>query len=1743
MRRRSTVSTRAAVVVSLVLVLAVLALPGLPGPVAPTPAAAQATGQVVTDRVAYGPNEAVYASGNVTFFQGCKTRPGRTGLGVDDIFQPWADLYVVPHGSTGAVGGLRDVSGSPNVIFGGLAGGFVEEVIGYTGPSGTIPAGVYDVVVDECQDGLLDPEDAVMSEAFRVTVPLGTAPAVVGGPDKGRAAALAGDYAALAKVWDALLTAVSKKQVGGVSLSFASDVSVGLFQVLTQTALPDPRPAAGAALVQMGRRQKGIAADPPDANFQAHGTLDAGPPIGPGITGDPLEDAVLAAARAQAVDSALLGALVTAVERHQGAAEVGNGDWMAAHARDALELLAVIEARASVSPDGFRAVGDAYVDQIFDIRTHVDQLLNRPKYYLNEGDGYQDERTGRNRGLSQAEIDAAMAELGSLEPARPVFGNLGGTGLRTNLDAVADDLEAQALGFGDLRASLEASLVSLADEGRDGPRPVAAAGGPYAGTLGEPLVLDATGSTGSAAVVEWAWDLDLDGTFDDATGPSPTFVPDQPGTRVVAVQVTDEIGATDRALAVVDVTVGDLPPVLTSVSPMPAVVEGAPAAPFELSVAAEDPEGQAVTIEWRHDGDVVGTGGTLTGVAPSPWGTDRYDAVAADPGGNLVAQTFFVTGWGPDEDGDGWRLPGDCDDTDPQVRPDIYPGETTGNGIDDDCDPTTPDEAQAPRITSAPLDIDKGPAHGVQEGDLVTLDPSWSHPGRYSGQEFTWTADWGDGTITSGTVSGRNYAETQFAPEHVYRSDGRKSATVCITGPEGLEACVTNRDLVYRTPFLPAPPVVHPADLEDWTSYDVGRPGEWGVNIGVAESRWFIAPGGFSGMQETNRTFPNVLVSDYELDVDETGSARVAFDLGTIGYDDDTIGFTLGLAPGEAEQDDADWLAVTMYGHDEISHAGLCGGSGADVATTVEHPNQLLRFRGYPHYTELSGSTLDIPDATDPLCRDDMGSEVLDGADLPVPLGRPDTGVWKNLVHPAELVVPTAQIDRLYHAEVEYSPEEITVWIDGVELLHAVAPPDDPFPLGHVGLLSQSQPDTRLIGHTQAPVERATQGETRAYSAVFADADLDASHEAVVDWADGRPASTASIEPVPGRPGFWTAAAEHAYATVGVHHAEVCVTDTEDLLVGCGTIVVVVDNAPPVVSAGADATTVGPMALAGATYTDPGWADTHTATVDWGDGSPVEPAAIEGRPGSGVLSGDHVYDTPGSYTATVCVTDAPALGPDPRPGDGDGLTGCDELEVEVLGPATPVAVVAEDVTGVEGTATEVAVGFTDGAPGQTHTVSIDWGDGEVDDDVVIVDRGRAGIGRPTHDWADDGTYEVTATVCVTGDVDRCDVATTEVEVANAAPVVDEPIDLSVLDGEHRLTAAFTDPGIEDTHTATVDWGAGAGPVPAAVDPLPGGGGGTVSAAHRYATSGSAVVTVCVADDGAATGCATVEAEATAVPGPPLDVAAIGGDAEARVRWEAPLDDGGAPIEGYEVETTPGPTTVGVTAPDLTTVVTGLINGVDHTFRVRAANEHGWGPWSEPSNVTRPRASCTGAAFADVGPTHPFCPEITWMADEGISGGYADGRYQPAVPTTRQAMAAFLYRLAGAERGPDPACPSAPFADVPVGHAFCGEIAWMADIGITDGFDDGTFRPGVPMSRQAMAAFLHRATGSPEGANPTCGTDEFPDVPATHRFCGVIEWMVHAGVTGGYEDGTFRPAAQVSRQAMAAFVFRYAILTG
>jgi hypothetical protein len=52
---------------------------------------------------------------------------------------------------------------------------------------------------------------------------------------------------------------------------------------------------------------------------------------------------------------------------------------------------------------------------------------------------------------------------------------------------------------------------------------------------------------------------------------------------------------------------------------------------------------------------------------------------------------------------------------------------------------------------------------------------------------------------------------------------------------------------------------------------------------------------------------------------------------------------------------------------------------------------------------------------------------------------------------------------------------------------------------------------------------------------------------------------------------------------------------------------------------------------------------------------------------------------------------------------------------------------------------------------------------------------------------------------------------------------------------------------------------------------------------------------------------------------------------------------------------------------------------------------------------------------------------------------------------------------------------------------------------------------------------------------------FSDVPITNEFCPDIEWAVSENISRGYADGTFRPTAGITRQAMASYLIRTAAL--
>lgn len=177
------------------------------------------------------------------------------------------------------------------------------------------------------------------------------------------------------------------------------------------------------------------------------------------------------------------------------------------------------------------------------------------------------------------------------------------------------------------------------------------------------------------------------------------------------------------------------------------------------------------------------------------------------------------------------------------------------------------------------------------------------------------------------------------------------------------------------------------------------------------------------------------------------------------------------------------------------------------------------------------------------------------------------------------------------------------------------------------------------------------------------------------------------------------------------------------------------------------------------------------------------------------------------------------------------------------------------------------------------------------------------------------------------------------------------------------------------------------------------------------------------------------------------------------------------------------------------------------------------------------ASPAGASdeFSDVPENHPFHDEISWLAEIGLTHGFADGTFRPEESISRQAVAAWLYRLAGSPAGPfDP--PG--FTDVPTDDPFYDEIAWMVEEGIAVGYPDGTFRPMQSIKRHALAEWLWRFAGAPGGDYPD---SELSDVAL---FGPAIEWLAGHDITNGYDDGTFRGSQPITRAAVAAWFNRY-----
>ncbi|MDQ0078975.1 chitobiase/beta-hexosaminidase C-terminal domain-containing protein [Arthrobacter oryzae] len=205
------------------------------------------------------------------------------------------------------------------------------------------------------------------------------------------------------------------------------------------------------------------------------------------------------------------------------------------------------------------------------------------------------------------------------------------------------------------------------------------------------------------------------------------------------------------------------------------------------------------------------------------------------------------------------------------------------------------------------------------------------------------------------------------------------------------------------------------------------------------------------------------------------------------------------------------------------------------------------------------------------------------------------------------------------------------------------------------------------------------------------------------------------------------------------------------------------------------------------------------------------------------------------------------------------------------------------------------------------------------------------------------------------------------------------------------------------------------------------------------------------------------------------------------------------------------------------------------------------------------------SFIDVGKGNQFSNEITWLAEHGVSTGWEESNgtrsYRPYQAVNRDAMAAFMYRLAGSPLYTPPAV--SPFGDVTPNTQFYKEITWLSERNISTGWKEAngskTYRPLQPVNRDAMAAFMYRFAGDkafpppppapgphPPGYSPH-GT--FADVPVDSQFFKEIEWLANNGISTGWtvdnylvspptSSRVYRSLEPVNRDAMAAFMHRY-----
>ncbi len=148
--------------------------------------------------------------------------------------------------------------------------------------------------------------------------------------------------------------------------------------------------------------------------------------------------------------------------------------------------------------------------------------------------------------------------------------------------------------------------------------------------------------------------------------------------------------------------------------------------------------------------------------------------------------------------------------------------------------------------------------------------------------------------------------------------------------------------------------------------------------------------------------------------------------------------------------------------------------------------------------------------------------------------------------------------------------------------------------------------------------------------------------------------------------------------------------------------------------------------------------------------------------------------------------------------------------------------------------------------------------------------------------------------------------------------------------------------------------------------------------------------------------------------------------------------------------------------------------------------------------------CTKGADQPVGPVTPVNPG------------------KPSTPTT-----------------PDKPTDGFKFTDVSRNDWFYGDVSYVYENGIMDGVSAETFAPNATLTRGMIVTILYRMENKPA----VTGASKFTDVDANEWYGAPVAWAAENGIVTGYSETTFGPNDPVTREQLAAILYRYAVYKG